>query len=401
MQEKLVIYLHADDYAHPSWAVVDADGMVRESAYRDGALGLAEIAADKDIIVLVPAEDVLLISTTLPKMSRARLAAALPYALEEQLIADVDTLHFASGASQPNGNLPVAVVTHEKMQQWLSQLQAWNIVPDTLLPVSLALPFEENSWHIFINEMAIFRSGFFQGFACDINNFRESISLVLTSAAPLPMQIYLNNYTQQALASTLDVPITVNEEMLKPERMLADFAPHAVKKPAINLLQSQYAKQKSKFPQLKKMLQITIYLAVAWVCLLFFYPLVSYFIFKQRVSHIDDQIAVIYKNNFPQASSVIAPKLRMEEKLQKLNAQIGENRLLLLVGYVGKGMLETSSIKLKRFEFQNNQLTLELTAGSSEDFTAFTDFLTQQGLSVKQQNANLSGERISATLVIE
>jgi hypothetical protein len=90
----------------------------------------------------------------------------------------------------------------------------------------------------------------------------------------------------------------------------------------------------------------------------------------------------------------------MEEKLQKLRANIGENRLLLLMGYVGKAMSATPSITLKRIEFQNNQLTAELTAATSEDVAAFTDFLTQQGLTVKQQNANLAGTRINATVVI-
>jgi hypothetical protein len=46
-------------------------------------------------------------------------------------------------------------------------------------------------------------------------------------------------------------------------------------------------------------------------------------------------------------------------------------------------------------------MTLELTAQSSEDFSAFTDFLSQNSLSVKQQNANLAGTRVNASVVVE
>ena len=109
----------------------------------------------------------------------------------------------------------------------------------------------------------------------------------------------------------------------------------------------------------------------------------------------------IYRTQFPQATSIVAPKLRMQEKLQKLDVSVGENRVLLLLGYVGKGMKIANGIKLKRADFQNSQLTLELTATSSESFSAFTDYLTQQGLHVKQQNATLAGEHINATVQVE
>jgi hypothetical protein len=44
---------------------------------------------------------------------------------------------------------------------------------------------------------------------------------------------------------------------------------------------------------------------------------------------------------------------------------------------------------------------LELSAATPEDLSAFTNYLMQQGLDVKQQNADLyDGSRISATLMI-
>jgi type II secretion system protein L len=171
--------------------------------------------------------------------------------------------------------------------------------------------------------------------------------------------------------------------------------------PVLNLLQGPYAVKKSKFVQQDKIWHVLFGLVTAWVVLLFLYPTVSYLILQKRVSGIDAQIVEIYKRNFPQSSSIVAPKLRMEEKLQKANSAIGQNRLLLLLGYIGKGVTKAEGIKLKHIDFQNNQLTLELTVATSEEFSTFTDFLTQQSLNVKQQNANLTGSRINATLQVE
>lgn len=399
--EKLIIYLHAHDLEHPSWAVLDAENVVRESAAHDNAEGLAQIAQEKDVYVIVPMEDVLLTETKLPKMTRSRLAQALPFALEEQLINDVDVMHFAPGTQTEEGNLHVAVVAKEKMQQWLALLQHWNIKADVLTPSVFALPVMSDIWHVAISDMVVARTSTYIGFACDHNNLSELLSIAIATSEKLPQQINLLNYTSHSWAANLTGPVTINENFNHSVKFIVDAAHDIVKAPLINLLQGAYAVKKSKLPQLGKVWTLVSYLAVAWAALLFFYPTISYFFLSHKLHAIDEQIVDIYKRNFPQATSLVAPKLRMEEKLQKLNAQIGENRFLLLVGYVGKGMQETQSIKLKRLDFQNNILTLELTAGSSDDFSAFTDFLTRQGLSVKQQNANLTDTRVSATLQVE
>ena len=82
MQEKLVIDISAADETRPSWAIVDAHGVVRQSAMHDSTEGLTHIADLKQVIVIVPAIDVLLTVVRLPKMNRTRLLQAIPFALE-------------------------------------------------------------------------------------------------------------------------------------------------------------------------------------------------------------------------------------------------------------------------------------------------------------------------------
>ena len=52
----------------------------------------------------------------------AKLAAALPFALEEFLADDVDELHFAPGTRRSNGRVPVCVVNRQLMSDWLSRI---------------------------------------------------------------------------------------------------------------------------------------------------------------------------------------------------------------------------------------------------------------------------------------
>ena len=106
-----------------------ADGAL--SGYRSGPAAAAvheryadaALAAGGRVIALAPGADVLLTTATLPTRNRKRMYAAVPFALEEQLISDIDALHFALGNTSQLGPVPVAVVERQHMQQWLDMLQ--------------------------------------------------------------------------------------------------------------------------------------------------------------------------------------------------------------------------------------------------------------------------------------
>lgn len=138
MTEYLVIRLgrNADDLSH--WIVVDSSG-ARHSPPVAGML--AESRADlhdRAVIVLVPSEDVLTTTVDIP-VKGSKLQSALPYALEEFLAEDVDHLHFAAGVKRSSGRTPVCVVSRERMNDWLSRLDAAGIVPDSLMAESHGL----------------------------------------------------------------------------------------------------------------------------------------------------------------------------------------------------------------------------------------------------------------------
>ena len=131
MSEYFVIRLAAEDPA-VEWVLVDSNG-TRRSGVSSGALEQAAIeVGDHAVIVLVPAEDILLTSVHIPARSTAKIRIALPFALEENLADDVEDLHFAIGDRQDNNRLPVAVVAREKMSRWLERLNEVGIVPEML-----------------------------------------------------------------------------------------------------------------------------------------------------------------------------------------------------------------------------------------------------------------------------
>lgn len=134
MAEFLVIRIGDNPAEAAHWIAVDSNGTRRTPPVTGPLAEAARDVGNRAVIVLVPASEVLSTSVDIPIKGGARLRAALPFALEEQLADDVEKLHFASGERRTSGLLPVAVVAREKMLAWLEILRAAGIVAEQMIP---------------------------------------------------------------------------------------------------------------------------------------------------------------------------------------------------------------------------------------------------------------------------
>jgi general secretion pathway protein L len=398
MQQKLVIYHSA---IQTEWIVLNELNEIIQHVQQGHPDELANLAEGKEVIVFIPAHEIFLTTAQLPKMTRSRLLEALPYALEDQVIADVDTLHFVPGESDANGLLPVAIIAKQKMQATLDTLKSWKIQPDKLIPDIFAVPLEHATWTILLHDSVLLRMDAMNGFACEINNLNEMLMLALQSAKQKPLRIHIYNFTQTEMGKTLNVDVQIQEQIYPEKKWLELLAKNVLHIPYINLLQGQYKSRKARFPEMQKLLKTAGLLTAAWVGLLLLYPLFSYWILHHRVSQLDNEIAQIYHRHFPESVNVVAPKIRMQEKLQRTTTDISANKWLLILAYLGKDITQSHDVQIKRMDYQRNRMTIDLSAVSSEAFSTFTDYLTNQGLSVKQESANVTGERVTAMITVE
>jgi general secretion pathway protein L len=144
MAEFLVIRLNPDDSSQASWVAVDGDGTRRGPTVAGALADAASDVGDRTVIVLVPATEVATLSVDIPARG-ARLAAALPYALEDQVADDVERQHFAAGVRRDNGGLPVAVVARGKMAEWLALFEDAGIQVTKLIPENNGLALIPNT----------------------------------------------------------------------------------------------------------------------------------------------------------------------------------------------------------------------------------------------------------------
>jgi len=130
------------------WLTTDPGG-APVGARGHGTLAEAAAAAGgRRAIVVVPGEEVALAAPELPGRGAARLAKLVPFALEEQLAADVETLHFALGKQGEDQKVPVAALERARLAGWLERLREAGLAPAALYPDSLLTP--DNPAHVVV-----------------------------------------------------------------------------------------------------------------------------------------------------------------------------------------------------------------------------------------------------------
>lgn len=395
-QKRILIYLSAEK---ASWLVMDDMGQIQQTGLHGDLAELSPIISGHEIQVIVPGQSILLISVPLPKLNPQRLKQALPFALEEQLIDDINMLHFATGAYQPDGTYPVAIVTKEIMDGWITTLEKANIIPHAFIPAPLALPFAlENGYICIDDDIAIARTGEYSGFSCDKDNLATLLNFQLTESEKKIDFVHLYNFTDTPSHLNLETS-TLNETTFKPDEFLKHLLKWIDTFPFINLLQGDYQTTK-KATATKKIGIAAACVALTWIGFSLFSYIGSYFILHHATASSEQQIEKIYKRHFPQASTVVAPKQRMEEKLKKLSGSANKNNFLAVLAVVANHIPKAKGIQLLSFDYRGNQLTLSVNAMSFENLDTFTQALTQQHLTVKQQNASMAGTTVKANLQI-
>lgn len=396
MQEKLLIYIHGEESQTPSWVVSDGTHASRQTM-RGDPLELKKFALNRHVIVLVPGEDVVMLRAELPKMSHFRMLQALPFALEEQLIDEVDTLHFTPLKMPEASSFAIAIAAHERMQHWLALLKSWEIEPDILTPNFFALPFNDHCSIKLYNQIAIIRFNPYFGLACD----RQNLPLILTQQLPNINKVAIENYTASSLFDNTNLPLIISETTKQSSDFLIDLLNGTPDLSPYNLLHGDYAGKKTSSSTKQKVQRLAIALTVGWGFLLFIYPFVSHWMLANEAAQLNKKIAQVYYRQFPKAKSIVAPYERFTQKLRQANGADTHNGLLMLIGKIGDSIKQADGIKLNRLAFQNDQLNIDLTALSSENLSSFTKALSAHQVSFKQQNASIEGTKVNATIIIE
>lgn len=183
MRETLYIRMRAaDPGALTAYCIARSDALASFAVEQAPIEDLVALAAGRRTVLLVPSTDVRLSSVQLPARQIAKVLQAVPFALEDQLADDIETMHFALGQRQTDGTWPVAAVARDAMARWIEGFVARGLHPDAIIPDVLTLPVPgDGQLSLLIDgDDVLVRSGLASGFACH----RDDLELCLQMVDP-------------------------------------------------------------------------------------------------------------------------------------------------------------------------------------------------------------------------
>lgn len=414
MKPQLVLQLPGaalDANTPVAWSVFDEDGRLQAS----GRAALASVRAEADVyfrggetLVLVPGEYVLLLHVRLPTRQLRHIKQALPYMVEEMIADNIEDVHLAmpGGRLDWDEGVPVAVVRHHLLIDWLDQLYHCGLQPDFLGPDVLAVPWREQVRQYFVapapngGTRILFRNGVYSGQVIAPHN----LPVLLAASADAGALVALRRDVISGGEDSAQVLPAISETFRQTLGADVDVAPFAESTTEVlaasavrergqmlNLLQGGYRVQRRGVSGGQWQRRAAMIAAVG----LLGYALLaagSGLYFSWRAQQLEQQSVALYRQLFPGERRIISPKKQMANHLRD-SGQVVTESLLPLLAKAANGFAADPATRIDelRFNQQQKNLHVQLRAPSLDALELIKKQLQGNGLEAEIGSASTQG----------
>jgi general secretion pathway protein L len=387
MADWLLIKL-ANDPDSVDYLTADAAGRIVTALRSAPLAAVTQQAAGRRICVLVPASDVLLTDAEVPAKSGARIQQIVPFALEEQVAEDIDSLHFAVGRRLGEATrIPVAVVSRALLDGWLRQLQAAGLTPEYLYADSSLVPDNPGQAVLVLSgDSVMLRAPGRQPVTLPLSALSEALELLRPAAAPdsAPEATFGGNglvvYTGEAEWQQHGAAIEALRDQfeglsvhLLPDGPLGLFAQSLPGSTAINLLQGSYAPVSPLAGGLKAW-RIAAAMLLGLLVLHGIGSATQLLLLKRTERRLDQSISETFQQAMPGEHNTSNARHRMEARLIAVQGSTDSSGLLAMLSAVAQARAGASGTALQAVSYRAGLLELQVTAPGADAL----DHISQQ-----------------------
>ncbi len=410
MNKRLIVRLNPQDPSQLEWKSPASDGADVAKSEWGTFERFADLAKGKRVILLVPGRDLLITEVKLPEGSQRTLAHALPYALEERLIEDVDDLHFVAAPRQSDGYLPVAVIQRQTLTDLVNTFLSAGIHLDRLLPQPLALLSNEDTWSLlFEGDQVLVRTGKFSGFECPTAMLRILLNSVKSeqraedtaeqSVESLQLLHVYGEVPDSALVNELEEDgFSLRHHSVSGLSALTQIEN---KQASLNLLQGFKTNdglsggKANWWPAvILSLLAFVIYMAASGY---------QYWMLQQQEEVKKAQLTSLFKSSFPEVKRIVDPMQQAKQRLEQRRREHGqgEDGLLSLLYRVGQALQGDRTLAFQTIEFREGVLQLRMQGKSVESIERFKQRIEKDPtITVEILSTVVQGADIEARLKI-
>ncbi|WP_431689085.1 type II secretion system protein GspL [Hahella sp. NBU794] len=387
------------------WALYSYTGERIGSGRADDAEELMQLVAQHDLqdvwvqYVLPASHFTFTVAHVAAKQARY-VQQALPFAIEEAIAEDVESMHLVTGERIGKEEYPVLVIRRERMDRWFEAASALEFPLHGMYVDAQMCPGEEGALTVLFDgdEVLLFQPGL----VC-MRTHHENL---------LP---YLEICARSRASSEDDEAPAWNIRVLTPEDqkeslgvLLAqiEHVDGAIVQMetfsvpsfdllcesffntshAANLCQGPYAiKESSGSSGIGKWWPVAA-VAAGWFAIQVGLDLTQGFMYQKQADEYDQQMVKLYRSLYPNEKNVSSPKRQMEGKLRNAS-NTGGGGFLLLLGEAGYQLSvqpgkQNMGFNNLQFSNQRGELAVEVKAPSLDQLDRYKQALVQSGYQV-------------------
>lgn len=404
MSKHVIIYMPVVGEDAVQWAVSDDNGRLT-TRVRYSTLG--EVASEVEgrrVTLVLPADDVLLAETIVPGGSLARAQQAIPYALEDQVADDVDTLHFALGSKDRDDSYPVAVISRQVMDVVTEQCREAGLRPVQIVPETLALPKLEGSspdikaWTALLDgDHAVVRLSGHKGFATDHGMASIMLEGARSELADEDVASLVIFSTESA--APLTVPDSVEVEIRPCDHRLALYASGLATASHINLLQGAYNPKKN-FDRTWKPWRWSMALAACLCAALFAGKWLDVQKLSEQEAQLDEQIRQAFSQALPD-TRMQRPRRQIQSALARIEGSNSDGFTSRL-SQIAASLATQPQTSVRTIGYRNGRFDLDLNTDDVPTLDSLKSELAKRGaLALSVQSTNRDGDGLRGRVRIE
>jgi general secretion pathway protein L len=361
---------------------------------------LAEAASCR-LVLILPAASVVLHKATIVAKSRNQIAAALPYALEDELASDVEQMHFAYRTlDKESGDQLVAVVDRELIQRIYTLIIQYHFESVLLLPQMLMVPWQANSWSLFVQrEQALLRKDFSDGYAMDVVAMPE----LLTTER----EIYKQQHDSES-APELNIynfsparEVEGGSVLGGDSEALAVMARYWLDNPdsEINLFQGEYQIVRPMRDLLRQWSMAAGIAVIAVILYLMTVAVDNYLLARER-DGLEASMQSLYETVFNEKPAG-NPADSMRKKLAALGSESGDsNNFISIILVSGKEFLADSQTSITRLRYSGDGLEVDLETTSIEQLEKLQQKLITASVRAELKAVSNDNGKVRGRLVV-
>ena len=404
MTETLVIRLRASEEAPASWLIVDGNG-ARSGPVQSGPVADAlSLAQGRRTVIVLPATEATLAAPDLPVRGGARIAQAVPFALEEHLASDLDTVHFAVGTRTGAGSgTPVVMIARPVLERWQAIWEAAGIHPDAAFSESSLIPSAPNACVLLLDETALHvKRPDTVAYALDAEPLAVALDLALGELSE-PGE-HVTFYTtpaaydaQRDLIEGLRARTATLQVKLLPDGTLPLLATQIPTAHAVNILQGPYAPPSSLGTQLKRW-RLPVGLAAATLLVFLAAQGLQLWQLQKTEKQLDAQISDVFETALP-GQPIVDARAQLEGVLARAGG--GQGALLPAISLVAQAMSRAPGARIQGMVYRAGVLEMRVMAPNVEALDGIKQTMSQNGATVELQSANPREQGVEGRLHIK